>query len=85
MDRPNGGFGRGYSQDIRTEIPQTTTAQPERQEENWSVPANVERRENETERCEITQPPPPNVPPPADDRLFTDWSSIDSPRERVSQ
>ena len=23
--------------------------------------------------------------PPHDDRLFTDWSSIDSPRERVSQ
>ena len=23
--------------------------------------------------------------PPTDDRLFTDWSSIDSPRERVSQ
>ena len=85
MDRPNGGLGRGYSQDIRTEIPQATTAQPERQEENWSVPANIERRENETERCEITQPPPLNVLPPADDRLFTDWSSTDSPRERVSQ
>ena len=24
-------------------------------------------------------------PPPTEDRLFTDWSSIDSPRERVSQ
>ena len=23
--------------------------------------------------------------PPTDDRLFMDWSSIDSPRERVSQ
>ena len=49
------------------------------------MPANVERRENETERCEITQPPPPNVLPPVDDRLFTDWSSTDSTRERVSQ
>ena len=29
MDRPNGVFGRGYSQDIRTEIQQATTAQPE--------------------------------------------------------
>ena len=85
MDRPNGGFERGYSQDIRTEIPQTTTAQPERQEENWSVPANVERRENETERHETSQAPPPDIPPPTEERLFTDWSSIDSPRERVSQ
>ena len=49
------------------------------------MPTNIERRENETERHEITQPPPPNVPSPTDDRLFTDWSSIDSPRERVSQ
>ena len=29
--------------------------------------------------------PPPDVPPPPEERLFTDWSSIDSPRERVSQ
>ena len=48
------------------------------------MPANVERRENETERCEISQAPPPNVPP-MDDMLFTDWSIIDSPRERVPQ
>ena len=64
MDRPNGGFRRGYSQD-RTETQQATTvrSQPENQEEDWSVPTNIERRENETERWEITQPPPPNVPP----------------------
>ena len=49
------------------------------------MPANIERRENETERHEISQPPPPSNVPPMDDRLFTDWSSIDSPRERVSQ
>ena len=49
------------------------------------MPVNVERRENEIERHETTQAPPPNVPPPMEDRLFTDWSSIDSPRERVSQ
>ena len=86
MDRPNGGFRRGYSQGNGVETQQVTTdrSQPERQEEVWSVPANIERRENETERHEITQPPPPNVPP-TDDRLFTDWSSTDSPRERVSQ
>ena len=48
------------------------------------MPTNVERRENDTERCETPQAPP-NVPPPTEDRLFTDWSSIDSPRERASQ
>ena len=49
------------------------------------MPASIERRENETERHEITQLPPPNILPHVDDRLFTDWSSTDSPRERVSQ
>ena len=29
--------------------------------------------------------PPPDVPPPTEERLFTNWSSIDSPRERVTQ
>ena len=28
---------------------------------------------------------PPAVPPPAEERLFTDWSSEGSPRERVTQ
>ena len=87
MDRPNGGFRKGYSQGNGMEPQQATTdrSQPDRQEEDWSMPANVERRENEVERHETSQAPPPNVPPPMDDRLFTDWSSIDSPRERVSQ
>ena len=49
------------------------------------MPTNVERREKDTERHETPQAPPPNVPPPMEDRLFTDWSSIDSPRERASQ
>ena len=70
---------------METEHVSTDRSQPGRQEEDWSMPANVERRENEIERHEISQAPPPNVPPPMDDRLFTDWSSIDSPRERVSQ
>ena len=29
--------------------------------------------------------PPPDVPPPTEERLFTNWSSVDSPRERVNQ
>ena len=37
------------------------------------------------ERHETSQAPPPNVPPPTEDRLFTDWSSIDSLMERASQ
>ena len=86
MDRPNGGFGRGFSQGngVRTQQTPTDRPQPDRQEEEWTTPTNVERRED-TERCEISQVPPPNVPPPPEERLFTNWSSIESPRERVSQ
>ena len=85
MDRPNAGFGRGYSQGNRTETQQATTdrSQPDRQEEDWYLP--MWRGEKMKQRHEITQPPsPPNIPPPMDDRLFMDWSSIDSPRGRVS-
>ena len=87
MDRPNGGFRRGYSQSNGIEIHQAPTyrSQPDRQEEDWSMPANIERRENEVERHETSQAPHLNAPPPMEDRLFTDWSSIDSPRERVPQ
>ena len=86
MDRPNGGFGRGYSQGngVGSQQAPTDRSQPDRQEEDWSIPANVERRED-TERHETSQVPPPNIPPPMEERLFTDWSSIDSPRERVLQ
>ena len=87
MDRPNGGFGRGFSRGNGIEVQQIPIGrlQPDRQEENWSTPTNVERRESVIERHETSQAPPPNVPPPVEDRLFTDWSSIDSPRERASQ
>ena len=34
------------------------------------------------ERHESSRAPP--TPPPLEDRLFTDWSSLDSPRERTS-
>ena len=37
------------------------------------------------ERCETLQAHPPNVPPPTENRLYTDWSSTDSPRERETQ
>ena len=65
---------------------QTPTDRPQRdrQEEDWSVLANVEGREN-TEMHETSPTPPSDVPPPPEERLFTNWSSIDSPRERISQ
>ena len=86
MDRPIGGFRRGYSQGNNTRAQQTPTdrPQPARQEDEWSSPTNVERMED-TERCQTSQVPPPDVPPPTEERLFTDWSSVDSPRERVNQ
>ena len=64
---------------------QTERTQQDRQEEEWTIPTNVERRGNDTERHESSRAPPPPAPPPTEDRLFTDWSSIDSPRERKSQ
>ena len=63
----------------------TGRTQPDKQEEDWSIPTNVERRESDIERHETPRAPPPPAPPPTEDRLFTDWSSTDSPRERTSQ
>ena len=87
MDRPNGGFGRGYSQSNVVRTQQTSTERPEPDQTGRRLVythANVERRED-TERHETSQAPPPDVPPPMEERLFTNWSSIDSPRERVTQ
>ena len=33
----------------------------------------------------VTQTSPPAAPPPTEERLFTNWSSEDTPRERTSQ
>ena len=87
MDRPNGGLGRGFSRGNGIEVQQMSTGipQPDRQEEDWPIPTNVERRENDAKRCETPRALPSPAPPPTKDRLFTDWSSIDSPRERTSQ
>ena len=87
MDRPNGGFGRGYFQNNNTRAQQQAPIdrpQPARQEDEWSLPTNIERRED-TERHQISQAPPYEVPPPTEERLFTNWSSKDSPRGRVNQ
>ena len=65
---------------------QTGRTLQDRQEEEWSIPTNGGRRENDTERHESPRaPPPPPAPPPTEDRLCTDWSSIDSYRERTLQ
>ena len=73
MDRPSEGFGWGNSHDNGVRAQQTLTdrPQPDRQEEDWSIPIHIERRED-TERHEISQTPPPGVPPPTEERLFTD-------------
>ena len=86
MDRPNGGFGRGFSQGNNTRAQQAPTdrPQPERQEDDWSSPTNVERRERYREASDITSTST-QCPPPTEERLFTDWSSVDFPRERVNQ
>ena len=54
MDRPNGGLGRGFSCGNGIEVQQAPMgrSQPDRQEEDWSIPTNVERRENDTESCD---------------------------------
>ena len=65
MDRHNGGFGRGYSQGngVGAQQAPTDRPQPDRQEEEWSTPINVERKED-TERCQTAQVPPLIFPYP---------------------
>ena len=36
----------------------TGRTQQERQEEEWSIPSNIAKRENDTERCELPRAPP---------------------------
>ena len=87
MERPNGGFGRGNGQDNHVRPQQQTPTdrpQPARQEDEWSLPPTVERRDD-AERWQTTQMSPPAAPPPTEERLFTNWSSEGSPRERVNQ
>ena len=87
MDRLNEGFGRGNNQNNNTRAQQpapTERPQPARQDDGWSSPTHTERR-GDTERHQMPQVPPSEVPPPAEERLFTDWSSENSPRERVAQ
>ena len=87
MERPNGGFGRGNGQNNNMRPQQPTSADrhpPARQEDEWSIPPTDERRDD-VGRRHITQMSPPAAPPPIEERLFTDWSSEGSPRERANQ
>ena len=59
----------------------TLRTQQDSQEEEWAIPSNVDRREM-IER-DVSHQGLLSLPP-SEDRLFTDWSSIDSPRERTS-
>ena len=46
------------------------------------MPSNTERREDDTERHELSRVPPTSIP--VETRSFTDWSSLESPRVRTS-
>ena len=84
----NGGFGRGFfhgnGRGAVRETCQTTSEseQRDRQEEEWSIPASVERRDDGPARQGLQRTPP--TPPPSEERLFTDWSSLESPHTRTS-
>ena len=84
----NGGFGRcflhGNGRGAVRETYQTTSKseQRDRQEEDWSIPASVERRNDSPVRQELQRTPP--TPPPSEERLFTDWSSLESHHARTS-
>ena len=77
------GFSCGNGREIRGEISQMHNVrnQQNRQEDEWSVPASIERREGNTLRRELQRAPPTS--PHSEDRLFTDWSSLDSPQART--
>ena len=84
MERTNRGLRRGFSCGNERGISKVCAVrtQQDRQKEKWSVPTNIERREDDVERCELSRAPP--TPPPSEDRLCTNWSSLDSPRVRTS-
>ena len=62
----------------------TDRPQPTRQEDEWSLPTTTERRKN-VERQQTTHTSPLDVPPPSEERLFTDWSSEGSLHETDNQ
>ena len=83
LERPNGGFGRGTGRAVRSQQPVSIDRpMPIRQDDEWSTPPPIDERRSDTERCQIVSMSVPAAPPPTEERLFTDWSSEGSPRER---
>ena len=84
--KTHGGFNRGNGQNNIVRVQQQAPRdrpQSTRQEDEWSLPPAVERGDD-VERQQ-TQMPPSAVPPPTEERIFTNWSSKGSPRERGIQ
>ena len=88
VERSNGGFGRGFScgngRGNGGDSHQVTSERDQsiRQEEEWSIPANIGRRGDilaERESPHRT----PTTPTPSEDRFFTNWSSLGSPHVRM--
>ena len=83
MERPNGGFARGNGHAVRSQQPVSIDrSMPIRQDDKWSIPPPIDERRSDTERYQIESTSFPAAPPPTEERLFTDWSSEGSPRER---
>ena len=83
----NGGSGRGFfhgnGRGATREVHQTNSEneQRDRQEEDWSILASIEGRDNSPVRQGSQRSP---FSTPSDKRLFTDWSSLESPCTRIS-
>ena len=87
IERLHRGFVRGNGQDYTVGSQQqvsTDRPPPARQEDERSLPPTVERKDD-AERQQTAQTSPPAAPPPTEERLFTNWSSEGSPRERSNQ
>ena len=86
-ERPERGFARAIEQDntIRPQQPTSTDRPtPVRQEDEWSIPPLVERRDDAVSH-QIASMSSLAAPPPTEERLFMDWSSEGSPRDRNNQ
>ena len=83
MERPNGGIGRGNGRAVRSQHPVSIERPiPNRQDDEWSSPPPIDERRSDTERYQTESMAFPAAPPPTEERVFTDWSSEGSPRER---
>ena len=82
IERSSGGLGRGFSHGngIAVHQVQTGRTQQDRQEEEWSIPTNVERRENDTERHESPRAP---APAPLPQRIdYSQIGVVETPLEK---